>query len=168
MIGEIKTLHPVFKMAVDRILAGMRGAGWDAVIGSGMRTNAQQDALYAQGRRPLDEVNDMRRGAGLSPISATDNAKRVTKARGGQSNHNQTHSLLPCGRSAVEDAVGYAVDIVDRRFGWKPPDGKFWTDLGALAKENGCVWGGDWTDPYDPAHVEMRIVDSAPATSVTV
>ena len=34
MIGEIKSLHPAFKMAVDRILDAMCARGWDAVIGS--------------------------------------------------------------------------------------------------------------------------------------
>ena len=42
MIGEIKTLHPVFKLAVERILTEMGGKGWDPVIGSGMRTNEQR------------------------------------------------------------------------------------------------------------------------------
>lgn len=42
---------------------------------------------------------------------------------------------------------GYAVDIIDRRFGWEIPRKQFWNDLGELAKKNGCVWGGDWKDP---------------------
>jgi hypothetical protein len=74
MIGEIKSLHPAFKMTVDRILDAMRTRGWDAVIGSGMRTPEQQDALFAQGRESLDTVNALRRKAGgLPPISARDN-----------------------------------------------------------------------------------------------
>ena len=35
MIGETKSLHPAFKMAVDRILTAMRARGWDATVGSG-------------------------------------------------------------------------------------------------------------------------------------
>jgi len=57
--------------------------------------------------------------------------------------------------------------IVDGRFGWKPASPKFWGVLGRLAKENGCAWGGDWKNP-DPAHVEMRLVDSPSADSVTI
>jgi hypothetical protein len=155
MIGEVKTLHPVFKLAVDQILTGMRARGWDPVIGSGMRTNEQQDALYAQGRGKLSDVNTQRRSAGLSPISAADNSHPVTNARGGQSNHNKTHSLLPYGCDAVDDAVGYAVDK------------KFWDDLGTLAKQNGCLWGGDWKKP-DVAHVEMKLFDRPPSTSVVI
>jgi hypothetical protein len=165
MIGETRTLHPVFKLAVVRILAEMRVHGWDPVIGSGMRTNGQQDALYAQGRKSLKTVNTLRRGAGLRPISASANKGAVTNAKGGQSNHNKRHSLFPHGSDAVDVAVGYAVDIVDRRFGWDAKPG-FWTALGRATKKHGCAWGGDWKKP-DVAHVEMKIIDSAPRMSVT-
>jgi hypothetical protein len=59
MIGEIKSLHPVFRVKVNQILIEMRSKGSDAVIGSGMRTLEQQAALYAQGREPLNKVNGM-------------------------------------------------------------------------------------------------------------
>jgi peptidoglycan L-alanyl-D-glutamate endopeptidase CwlK len=167
MIGEIRTLHPAFRLAVDRILHGMRAKGWDPIIASGMRTHEQQDALFAQGRRDLGHVNSLRKRAGLPPISAAANVHTVTKAKGGQSNHNLTQALLAHGRSAVDVVNGFAVDIVDRRCGWDIPHKEFWRDLGELAKKNGCAWGGDWRTP-DPAHVEMKVVDSAPRTSVVV
>jgi peptidoglycan L-alanyl-D-glutamate endopeptidase CwlK len=166
MIGEVQSLHPVFRGAVEAILADMRGLGWDPAIGSGMRTNEEQDALYAQGRKPLKDVNTLRKNVGWSPLSAAANKGKVTRAPGGMSNHNKRHSLLPHGSNAVDVAVGYAVDIVDRRFGWdaKP---KFWSDLGRVAKKHGCEWGGDWKNP-DPAHVQMKLIDSAPRTSMLV
>ena len=63
MLGEIKSLHPAFKMKVDQILRDMHTKGWDAVIGSGMRTMQEQAALFAQGRESLDKVNTLRRQA---------------------------------------------------------------------------------------------------------
>lgn len=166
MIGEIKSLHPVFRIAIDNILKDMRAKGWDPVIGSGMRSNEQQDALFAQGRQPLEEVNRLRIRVGLPPIKASQNT-RVTNARGGQSNHNHTEWLLAYSRDQVSLAEGFAVDIVDRRRGWDIPNAHFWTDLGALAKQHGCAWGGDWSKP-DPAHVEMKVIDAAPMRSVVV
>jgi peptidoglycan L-alanyl-D-glutamate endopeptidase CwlK len=165
MIGELNSLHPAFRLAVERILSEMRRQGWDPAIGSGMRTDDQQDALYAQGRQPLQSVNALRHGVGWPAISSAAN-KKVTNAKGGQSNHNQRQSLLPHGREAVDVAVGYAVDIVDRVHGWQATP-RFWTDLGRIAKANGCAWGGDWKHP-DVAHVEMKVIDSAPRTSMTV
>jgi len=78
MIGEIRTLHPAFRLAVDRILHSMRARGWDPVIGSGMRTYEQQDALFAQGRRDLTHVNSLRKRAGLPPISAPGGTSLIT------------------------------------------------------------------------------------------
>lgn len=167
MIGEIKSLHPVFRAAVDQIISDMKAKGWDPVIGSGMRTNEQQDALYAQGRQGLDQVNALRLRARLPPIAAPANKSTVTNARGGQSNHNLTESLLAHSRSAIDVANGYAVDIVDRRYGWDIAKPQFWKDLGFFAKRHGCAWGGDWKKP-DPAHVEMKLIDSAPRTSVAI
>jgi len=168
MIGEIKSLHPAFKMTVDRILDAMRARGWDAVIGSGMRTPEQQDALFAQGRESLDKVNALRRKAGgLPPISARENTYHVTKARAGQSNHNLTTWLLKSGKAKFDVMNGYAVDIVSRQRGWLPDGHPFWKDLGMIAKKYGCEWGGDWNPP-DRAHVQMKLIDSAPRDSVVV
>lgn len=166
MIGEVKTLHPVLRLAVDRILSDMRAKGWDAVIGSGMRSDKEQDALFAKGRAPLPQVNARLKEAGLPAISAKDNII-VTKAKGGESFHNKRHSLLPHGPAAMDVVVAYAVDIVDGRFGWHPRDPRFWTDLGQLAKKYGCEWGGDWKTP-DVAHVQLKLIDSAPRTSLVV
>lgn len=168
MIGEIKSLHPAFKMRVDQILLEMRSKGWDAVIGSGMRTMQQQTALFAQGRETLDKVNNLRRQAGLPQISATENTV-VTHARPGTSKHNLTTSLFFSSRSMFEVINGYAVDIVSRVHGWHPPNKRFWEDLGVLARKYGCEWGGDWKgNLYDPAHVQMKLIDSAPRSSVVV
>ena len=167
MIGETKSLHPAFQIAVNRIIDAMKAKGWDPIIGSGMRTREQQDALFAQGRRGLEQVNALRVRAGLPRITARANQGTVTNARGGQSNHNLTESFLAHDHSAVDIVNGYAVDIVDRRYGWDGADPQFWKDLGMLAKRFGCSWGGDWKKP-DPAHVEMKLIDSAPRTSISV
>ena len=167
MIGETKSLHPAFKIAVDRILTAMRARGWDATIGSGMRTLEQQAALFAQGRESLERVNCLRDDAGLPPISASENKDTVTNARPGQSNHNLTMSFLSSGRSTFYVVNGYAVDIVSSRHGWHPNQ-HFWRDLGILAKQYGCEWGGDWKHKPDPAHVQMKLIDSGPRTSTVV
>jgi hypothetical protein len=168
MIGEIKSLHPAFKMAVNQILMEMRAKGWDAVIGSGMRTRKQQAAIFAQGRESLDKVNSLRSQAGLPPISAADNKRPATNARPGESNHNLTAAWLKSTQATFNVVNGYAVDIVSRRDGWHPHSPKFWKDLGTLAKKHGCEWGGDWSNPYDPAHVQMKLIDSAPRDSALV
>ncbi|MEP0879235.1 M15 family metallopeptidase [Funiculus sociatus GB2-M2] len=53
---------------------------------------------------------------------------------------------------------GIAADIIDKRYGWGGPAAntnfKFWKDLGAAAKSEGLVWGGDWRSFKDVAHLE--------------
>lgn len=50
----------------------------------------------------------------------------------------------------------YAVDIVDRRWGWGPAAEShgFWATLGEAARDVGGFWGGDWTGFRDVAHVQ--------------
>ena len=51
----------------------MRSWGWDLVIGSGMRTPAQQEAIYSQGRDTLGDVNALSLRAKLPLISKHEN-----------------------------------------------------------------------------------------------
>lgn len=71
----------------------------------------------------------------------------------------------PEGRPEIDVVNGYAVDIVDRRQGWNASS-RFFMDLGFFAKKYGCEWGGDWRGEYrDVAHVQMKLIDSAPRRS---
>lgn len=50
---------------------------------------------------------------------------------------------------------GKAADIIDSRYAWDVGKGHaFWQDLATAAKAEGLVWGGDWQDFEDVAHVE--------------
>jgi peptidoglycan LD-endopeptidase CwlK len=104
----ITTLLPVAQRAARRFLKACKLHGFSVRVISGTRTYAEQNALYAQGRSKPGDV--------------------VTRARGGQSNHN----------------FGLAWDV-----------GVF-TASGAYLKESpdysmiatlrppGVEWGGDW------------------------
>ena len=115
----------------------------------GHRTHAEQAAYYAQGRKPLDEVNSLRRAAGLAPIRTAENAVRITWAKPGESPHNEDPSE--------------AVDLVVKCRGvltWNPridcdSDGILdYQEMGELAKEVGLAWGGRWVQ-RDLPHVEL-------------
>lgn len=99
-----------------------------------LRTFAEQDALYAQGRTKLFDNAGNRLGI-------------VTKARGGQSLHN----------------YGLAFDIVLLEHGtatWNTTvdydgDGKSdWMEVINIFKDNGYEWGGDWSSIKDPPHLQ--------------
>lgn len=67
-IDRLKQVHPALAERVFAAAAALRLRGIQVEVVQGLRTFAQQDALYAQGR--------------------TAPGPRVTNARGGQSNHN--------------------------------------------------------------------------------
>jgi hypothetical protein len=74
------------------------------------RSPELQAAYYAQGRRPLSEVNKLRAALGLYLLSASENRRVVTNAKPGQSNHN----IYP----------SPALDVRFRLYAPKKPGGK--------------------------------------------
>jgi len=51
-----------------------------------------------------------------------------------------------------------AVDVIDTRWGWtdEARTNGFWKALGKAGKDRGLVWGGDWVDFPDLAHLQGR------------
>lgn len=91
---------------------------------STLRTYAEQDKLYAQGRTTAGGI--------------------VTKAKGGQSNHNFGTALD-------------VVPIVNGKADWKSKD---WDKISVVGKSVGFDWGGDWKGFVDKPHYEMTFGNS--------
>ena len=91
-----------------------------------LRTNAEQDELYAQGR--------------------TKEGKIVTNAKGGQSIHNYGLAfdiviLLDKDNDGTFESVSWEVD-------------KYWMRVVDFFKSKGWTWGGDWKSFKDYPHFE--------------
>lgn len=118
---RLDKVHPALATRVQALLETLMQNGMQVEVVQGLRTFAEQDALFAQGRtRP-------------GPV--------VTRARGGQSNHN----------------YGLAVDLVPFNNGqpnWNAPLG-VWTTIGSEAEKLGLEWGGDWKKFVDKPHVQL-------------
>jgi peptidoglycan L-alanyl-D-glutamate endopeptidase CwlK len=112
--ARLDKVHPELKKRVTQLLENLTVQSLDVRVVQGLRTFAEQDALFA--KRP-----------------------RVTKARGGQSNHN----------------YGLAVDLCPFKAG-KPDwnDGDAFNTIGREAKKLGLEWGGDWKF-VDKPHVQL-------------
>jgi hypothetical protein len=97
------------------------------MVTDGLRTTAQQQALFAQGR--------------------TKPGKIVTKADGliNRSNHQ-----------AFADGTGHAVDCTFLGPNGRPRwiDRDPWAVYGTAAEALGLTWGGRWTTPDRP-HLEL-------------
>ncbi len=113
-------VQPVFANFLIEAKKHYQEKGVDIRIICGTRTYAEQDALYAQGR--------------------TKPGKIVTKARGGQSNHN----------------FGIAVDVGLFKDGQYLGTHPLYKDLGKIvAKFPELEWGGNWKFVDEP-HVQYR------------
>ncbi len=127
---EIGLMSADARDAAYRARAALDAVGFKYFISETMRDECVQQAYYAQGRQPLVIVNDMRKDAGLWPISEAENKKKITWTT--QSKH----------------MTGDAIDII-------PMDGNrplwvynkdAWAPLVAAFKAQGFEWGGDWKE----------------------
>ncbi|WP_238649775.1 M15 family metallopeptidase [Paenibacillus piscarius] len=123
-------LHPAVKAATEALIVRSYACGVPILITQGLRTIAEQNALYAQGRTRPGAI--------------------VTNARGGESYHNYGLAvdfalLLPNGSSVSWDMT---------RDGDQDgtPD---WREVVQQAKAIGFEWGGDWTSFKDYPHLQM-------------
>lgn len=117
---RLSKLHPTLVAKIRAVAEALLKQGITVEVGQGLRTFIEQDALFAQGRTKPGII--------------------VTRARGGQSNHN----------------FGTAADLVpmvNGKVDWK--NLKPFMAIGAAAKAVGLEWGGDWKKFLDMPHVQL-------------
>ncbi|HEY4431876.1 MAG TPA: M15 family metallopeptidase [Paenibacillus sp.] len=127
---RLTNLHPVVRSAATALIEHCYKLNIPILITQGLRTIAEQDALYAQGRTKPGAI--------------------VTNARGGYSYHNfglavDFALLLPNGSSVSWDMR------LDRNNNQIAD----WQEVVKEAKALGFEWGGDWTSFKDYPHFQM-------------
>ncbi|MGF6356178.1 peptidoglycan L-alanyl-D-glutamate endopeptidase CwlK [Paenibacillus sp. 4624] len=135
--ARLSGVHPVIRQLGEELIERCYNRGVWIIITQGLRTYAEQDALYAQGRTVLYDS----KGKKL-PI--------VTKVKGGYSIHNFGFALdfallLKDGKSVSWDTL--RDDDKDSL-----PD---WSEVVEEAKKLGFEWGGDWRSFVDMPHIQM-------------
>jgi len=101
---------------------------------SGFRSEAEQVALFAQGRRSLEVVNNLRKLAGMYPLAKADNTYKVTNCDGIK-NKSRHQSGLAIDRVPANDQ-GQPL--------WPPESDPRWRQIADVMIEVGFRWGGDW------------------------
>lgn len=122
-------LHPTLILKINKVLAAMKDLGYPMKIVQGLRSTAQQQALFNQGR--------------TTPGKIVTNADGV-KVR---SNH-QANSI---------DLLGHAVDVAFIPTSTRPDmfDLKWpWQLYGIMGETLGLVWGGRFKI-VDLDHMEL-------------
>lgn len=143
---SIDLLKPSVQDLVYQAIAIMKAQSVQFAITSTLRTEAEQQALYAQGRKPLDVVNQYRVTANMPLIGPGENTYTVTNCDGIKikSNHQG----------------GTAIDIVplDKNGNpcWPDKSDSRWQQIAIIMKAVGFQWGGDWAKFPDYPHYELK------------
>jgi peptidoglycan LD-endopeptidase CwlK len=117
---NIKTLNQKVQPLARKLIETAVAQGINVKVIAGLRTYAEQDALYAQGRTKPGQI--------------------VTKAKGGQSNHNFGVAL---------DVGIFTVD--GKKYLGESPD---YAKVGVIGESLGLSWGGRWNFVDEP-HFEL-------------
>lgn len=130
-LDRLHGTHPQLQVLLQEIFLELAQRGWILFVVEGLRTDARQGELYAQGRSgPLIH-------------------HRVVTYKDGI-RYRSNHQAHPDGR-------GYAVDCAFQpTVDWPDPfDQRFpWEDYGRAGEDRGLVWGGRWR-MGDLPHLEL-------------
>jgi peptidoglycan L-alanyl-D-glutamate endopeptidase CwlK len=146
-------LHPVVQAKALKLqkLAKER-LGLSIIFLDTLRSEAEQQAYYAQGRESTASVNAKRKAAGLYLITDKEN-KIITKAK---SASFSWHGFGLAFDIAITDANGKKI-IWDKTSDWNGDGKDDWAQVGALADECGLEWGGNFSSIYDAPHYQDRM-----------
>jgi len=143
---SISALKPELAAAVRRFLVRCEEEKISVLIIETDRTQAIQDAYYAQGRQNIEVVNQLRQSAGLYLLKERENTV-ITNAK--VSNHTGGN------------AIDIAPEIPDKPgYPWWNAPTKVWESIGALAETCGLDWcaggyGQTWGKGWDNPHFEL-------------
>lgn len=145
MSRKLEDLLPKVCAAATRAIADLHSRGINVIVTSTLRTLDEQKALYAQGRKSLEEVNALRQKAGLYRLVESENKYTVTNADGVK--HKSNHQ------------GGAALDVVPEQGGrpvWPTASDPRWKQIAGVFKKYGFEWGGDWKDFPDLPHYQWK------------
>jgi len=130
-MSKLALLIPIVRPYFEGFIGRLEQQGFRYSILETLRTKEVQEAYYAQGRKPLEEINELRKKAGLYLLGAEEGKKIITKTM--ESVH----------------LTGRAADIVPVIAGTIPwniskDNAELWLAFGRLGQEAGLEWGGTW------------------------
>jgi peptidoglycan L-alanyl-D-glutamate endopeptidase CwlK len=129
----------------NEALAEMQAKSIPHVVTSTKRTEAEQAALYAQGRAKIEAVNELRKRACMPNITLAQNQNTVTNCDGVRK------------KSAHQS--GDALDIVPLKGHypvWPGPDDPRWLAIAEIMEKHGFDWGGRWKEFPDHPHYQRK------------
>jgi peptidoglycan L-alanyl-D-glutamate endopeptidase CwlK len=140
--NRLDTVHPELRRRMLGVVAALAAKGVQMRITDGRRTFKEQDKLYQKGRHLV--------GGEWKCIRAKC-AGTVTNARGGLSNHNYG---LACDSYPVIGGKVY-FDVPSGPAALRKQFFEAQAAIGHEGERLGLTWGGRWSNPYDPPHLQL-------------
>jgi len=156
MKPRVDDMTPKLRELYDQWKQKMEEAGIPFILTCVLRTKAEQEALYAQGRHPLEYVNKIRRECGMAPISTRENSYKVTWTM------NSKHFAGPDGKGRAFDFC--IVKQGTKQLTWDTKwdadnDGvPEYLEAARFAKEVGLDSGAFWEGSKDYPHIQLKLV----------
>jgi len=129
---DLSLLQPEFQVKVQAVLADVASKGEKPYVFETVRSLARQAAVLAAGNSSV-ERGKHQEGLAVDIVSA----EIVHGYPVWWGDSEESWGLSEQQKQDREDAAA-----------------RFFAVLGAAAEAQGLTWGGRWTDPYDPAHIQ--------------
>jgi peptidoglycan L-alanyl-D-glutamate endopeptidase CwlK len=128
---KINKLLPEARPCFESFLAALDRVGLRYLVLEVYRTDTVQNAYYAQGREPVQEVNRLRKLAGLYALSADQAGRIITKSHHSANKERIAADIVPVlGNGKIPWDYGKHKEL--------------WETFGRLGIEAGLEWGGTW------------------------
>lgn len=124
-LQRLRGTHPDLIKKLEEVFDEMHADDHPMFVVQGVRTDAEQARIYAQGRTTPGQVVTMKDGVA----------------------HRSNHQPRP-------DGYGHAVDcafLSPQPFDPRHP----WESYGLALEARGLIWGGRWRHPHDAPHAEL-------------
>lgn len=164
MSTKLEDLKPPVLAAALKALHELKKNDIQVVVTYTLRTADEQAALYAQGRKSLEEVNALRKKAGLYQIK-----EYLGKDKKPHSDNDYTVTTLDGiptakgGKGRSPHQLGTALDVVpdldpgEKELpGWPAMNDPRWKLISDVFKKYNFEWGGDWKDFPDYPHYQYK------------
>lgn len=148
----ISDMHPKLQELFKEFSAKMAEAGGPFALTCVLRTKAEQEAYYAQGRKTLVEVNKLRQIAGMTMLLPSENKYTVT------STMNSKHFPDANGKSRAFDLVilkNGKTAVWDIKWDGDKDGIADYLEAANIAREIGLEAGAFWKTFKDYPHQQL-------------
>lgn len=144
-------LLPQVKIKLEELERLAEGNDIHFIVTQTLRLQEEQVAYYAQGREPLERVNELRKIAKLPPITEAENRNIITRAKTVWDSYHAYGRAFDVAVVSPTGKIDWGEDT-----DWDSDGVSDWVELGKLGESIGLEWGGSFSSLRDLPHFQYR------------